>query len=76
MDNLPDNHYKSRYGIDKLRDHNYQNWSFQCRMLLSEKKVWKVVSGELARPPTIAEIEAEMTAEELTKFSAAERKRV
>jgi hypothetical protein len=75
MDNLPDNHYKSQYRIDKLRDHNYQNWSFQCRMLLSEKKVWKVVSGELTRPPTITEIEAEMTAEELTKLSTAECKR-
>jgi hypothetical protein len=70
-----ENFHKSRYGIEKLHDHNYQNWSYQCRMLLSEKKVWKLVSGELERPPTVAEIEAEMTPEELTKFSAAERKK-
>jgi hypothetical protein len=42
--------YRSRYGIEKLRDHTYHTWSFQCRMLLSEKKVWKVVSGEYTRP--------------------------
>jgi hypothetical protein len=42
--------YRSRYGIEKLRDHTYHTWSFQCRMLLSEKKVWKVVSGEYIRP--------------------------
>ena len=40
----------SRYGIEKLRDYTYHTWSFQCRMLLSEKKVWKVVTGEYTRP--------------------------
>ena len=49
-DNLPENSHRSRYGIDKLCDHTYHTWSFQCRMLLSEKKVWKVVNGELIRP--------------------------
>ena len=44
-------------------------------MLLSEKKVWKVVSGELACPPTIAEIEAKLTPEELTKLTADKRKK-
>src|SRR5271169_386674 len=42
--------YRSRYGIEKLRDHTYHTWSFQCRMLLSEYKVWKVVSGKHTRP--------------------------
>src|SRR5271170_272349 len=41
--------YRSRYGIEKLRDHTYHMWSFQCRMLLSEKKIWKFVSGEITR---------------------------
>jgi len=45
--------YRSRYGIEKLRDHKYNPWSFQCRMLLSEKEVWKVVSGEYVRPTYI-----------------------
>jgi transposase InsO family protein len=49
-DNLTENSYRSRYGIEKLRDHTYHTWSFQCRMLLSEKKVWKVVNGEQPRP--------------------------
>jgi hypothetical protein len=54
---VPENAYQSRYGIEKLRDHNYQNWSFQCHMILSEKKVWKVITGELPRPPTIEQRE-------------------
>ena len=49
-DNLTENSYRSRYGIEKLRDHTYHTWSFQCRMLLSEKRVWKVVNGEHTRP--------------------------
>jgi len=52
MDDLPDNPHRSRYGIEKLRDHNYQNWSFQCEMILSEKEVWEVVSGEHPCPKT------------------------
>src|SRR5271170_6219234 len=42
--------YRSRYGIEKLREHTYQNWSFQCKMLLSEKKVWNIVNGSYPRP--------------------------
>src|SRR5579859_2550744 len=49
-DNPSENSYRSRYGIEKLHDHTYHTWSFQCRMLLSDKKVWKVVSGEHSRP--------------------------
>lgn len=49
--------YRSRYGIEKLRDHTYHTWSFQCRMLLSEKKVWKVVNGEHTRPNFVETLE-------------------
>src|SRR5216110_3049347 len=36
--------YRSRYGIEKLQDHNYHTWSFQCQMLLAEKAIEKTVS--------------------------------
>jgi len=42
--------YRSKYGIEKLRDYTYHTWSFQCQMLLSEKRLWKVVNGEYTRP--------------------------
>jgi hypothetical protein len=48
---------RSHYGMEKMQDHNYQNWSFQCSIVLSEKKVWKVVTGEHLRPPTIEQRE-------------------
>jgi gag-polypeptide of LTR copia-type len=76
MDNLPENSHRSRYGIEKLRDHNYQNWSFQCRMLLSEKKVWKVVNGEQPCPKTVAEHEAELQEEEKQKLTDTGRKKI
>ncbi len=41
---------RSRYGIEKLQDSNYHTWSFQCQMLLAEKKVWDIVSGASAPP--------------------------
>ena len=41
---------RSHFGIEKLQDSNYHTWSFQCQMLLAEKKVWDIVSGAL-RPP-------------------------
>ena len=56
-DNPSENSYRSRYGIEKLRDHTYHTWSFQCRMLLSEKKVWKVVNGEHTRPNYVETLE-------------------
>jgi hypothetical protein len=40
----------SRLGIEKLQDSNYHMWSFQCQMLLAEKKVWDIVSGALTPP--------------------------
>jgi gag-polypeptide of LTR copia-type len=76
MDNLPENSHRSRYGIEKLRDHNYQNWSFQCRMLLSEKKVWKTVTGEYEHPKTVAEHEAELSDNERAKVTDAVRKKI
>ena len=42
--------YRSRYGIEKLQDSNYHTWSFQCQMLLAEKKVWNVVNGTSLPP--------------------------
>src|SRR5438045_1202305 len=41
---------RSRFGIEKLQDSNYHTWSFQCQMLLAEKKVWDIVSG-ISKPP-------------------------
>src|SRR5437762_11384275 len=41
---------RSRFGIEKLQDSNYHTWSFQCQMLLAEKKVWDIVSGA-SKPP-------------------------
>jgi len=52
-DNLAESSHRSRYGIEKLRDHTYHTWSFQCQMLLSEKKVCKVVNGEHTRPANV-----------------------
>src|SRR5579859_4987271 len=56
-DNPSENSYRSHYGIEKLRDHMYHTWSFQCRMLLSEKKVWKVVTSEHSRPIYVEALE-------------------
>jgi len=56
-DNLTENSHRSRYGIEKLRDHTYHTWSFQCKMLLSEKKVWKIVNGEWTRPTYVETIQ-------------------
>src|SRR6204780_5123069 len=45
-------------------------------MLLSEKKVWKVVNGEHACPKTAAEYEAELAEDEKTKLTDAARKKI
>ena len=57
--NLSESSYRSRYGIEKLRDHTYYTWSFQCRMLLSEKKVWYIVNGKITRPQAVEDYPAE-----------------
>src|SRR5947207_126705 len=64
--------YRSRYGIEKLHDHNYHTWSFQCQMLLSEKKVWDIVEGKNLRPKSIDE----HTAEEQAAMNAAAKKNI
>src|SRR5271170_2630896 len=64
--------YRSRYGIEKLREHTYQNWSFQCKMLLSEKKVWNIVNGSYPRP---REVEV-YSDEEQTKFTKATKEKI
>jgi len=75
MDNdPPENSNRSRYGIAKLNDHNYANWSFQCEMLLAERKVWKVVTGEHLCPKTVKEHEAELDEDE--KLTDAGRKKL
>src|SRR5277367_3956307 len=51
--------FRSRYGINKLRDHTYHTWSFQRRMLLSERKVWDIVNGKFPRPQAVEEYPAE-----------------
>jgi hypothetical protein len=71
-DNLAKNSQRSRYGIEKLRDHTYHTWSFQCRMLLSEKKVWKVVNGDSTRQKEIGDY----TSEEQNAMTAAVKKQV
>src|ERR1700689_4002816 len=45
-------------------------------MLLSEKKVWKVVNGKHACPKTAAEYEAKLAEDEKTKLTDAARKKV
>ena len=63
--------YRSRYGIEKLQDSNYHTWSFQCQMLLAEKKVWNVVNGTSLPPikPSAprAEEQGELSQTELQK---------
>ena len=44
------NYTRSRFGIEKLQDNNYHTWSFQCQMLLAEKKVWDIVDGRSLPP--------------------------
>ena len=70
MDSVSDSCW-SRYGIEKLHEHNYQNWSFQCRMLLSEKKVWKVVTGEHPCPKSVEEHKAELPKGEQVRLTDA-----
>src|SRR5277367_4504364 len=52
-ENLTESSRRSRYGIQKLRDHTYHTWSFQCRMLLSEAKVWNIVNGDYPGPKEV-----------------------
>src|SRR5271154_4484878 len=69
MDNSAETSHRSRYGIDKLRDHTYHTWSFQCKMLLSEKEVWKIVTGDTPRPNAVEDfsIEEQLVLSDATK---------
>ena len=64
--------YRSRYGIEKLQDHNYHTWSFQCQMLLAEKKVWDIVDGKSLRPKSFEEL----TDDEKNATTAAAKKAI
>ena len=64
--------YRSRYGIEKLQDHNYHTWSFQCKMLLAERKVWDIVDGRMPRPESFDEL----TNEEKAATTAAAKKAI
>ena len=68
METASDSRYRSRYGIEKLQDHNYHTWSFQCQMLLSEKKVWSVITED--RPIPLEELPTE----EMQALTAGERR--
>jgi hypothetical protein len=42
--------YRSRYGIDKLKEGNYPVWRWNCQALLEENEVWDNVTGQNKRP--------------------------
>src|SRR5579862_4688909 len=69
----------SRFGIEKLQDANYHTWSFQCQMLLAEKKVWDIVSGKSlppSKPSPPADDQGNMTAAEQRKAESEYRKQI
>src|SRR5204863_7023244 len=44
---------KSRYGIDKLHERNYQSWAWMYQLLMEERDVWTVVHsypGSILQP--------------------------
>ena len=71
-------HTRSHFGIEKLQDSNYHTWSFQCQMLLAEKKVWDIVSGKSLPPskPSPSADDQGMTAAEQRKAESEYRKQV
>jgi hypothetical protein len=71
-DNLTESSYRSRHGIQKLRNHTYHTWSFQCRMLLSEAKVRNVVNGNYPRPKAVGG----HSVEEQATLTAAAKKQI
>src|SRR5271170_1977871 len=64
--------YRSRYGIQKLRAPMYQTWSFKCRMLLSERKVWNIINGDYPRPKEVEEY----TDKEQAKFTKLAKEKI
>src|SRR5579862_5569584 len=69
---------RSRFGIEKLQDANYHTWSFQCQMLLAEKKVWDIVSGKSLPPskPIPPADDQGMSAAEQRKAESEYRKQI
>jgi len=47
--------YRSRYGIDKLREGNYPVWKWNCQALLEEAEVWEIVTGTAAKPVKVGD---------------------
>ena len=81
MDSITEspNYTRSRFGIEKLQDNNYHTWSFQCQMLLAEKKVWDIVSGKSlppTKPSNPAADDQGMTPAEMRKAETDYRKQV
>jgi len=72
MGSLQEGGYRSRYGIDKLREGNYPVWKWNCQALLEEAEVWDTVNGTDPRPVTVGRIEP--TEEELRTWDAKDRK--
>src|SRR5579859_4392165 len=68
----------SHFGIEKLQDDNYHIWSFQCQMLLAEKKVWDIVSGKSPPPskPSPPADDQGMTVAEQRKVESDYRKQI
>jgi len=71
-DTLSAESYRSHYSIEKLQDHNYHMWSFQCQMLLAEKKVWDIVEGKNKRPKPFEQY----TEEEQSSTNATAKKNI
>src|SRR5271170_4894063 len=50
-DILTESSYRSRYGFQKLRDHTYHTWSFQCRLMsMNGKRSMRKLSESSALP--------------------------
>ena len=67
-----ESNYRSRYGIEKLQDHNYHTWSFQCQMLLSEKKIWSAVTRDT--PQRLDDFLSSLTSEQLASVTDKQKK--
>jgi hypothetical protein len=65
--------YRSRYGIDKLREGNYPVWKWNCQALLEEHEVWDVVTGQIKRPNKVDEAE-EPSKEDVKEWEKTDRK--
>jgi gag-polypeptide of LTR copia-type len=64
--------YRSRYGIDKLREGNYPVWKWNCQALLEEHEVWDVVTAQVKRP--VKEDGQEPLVEDVLAWEKSDRK--